>query len=196
MLLNFALVIDALISSKTRIKLLLKFFLNSHATAYLRSLESEFGESSNGIRLELNRLENAGLLLSDNEGNKKIFRANTGHPLFREIHNIILKQVGLDQVIENVVRRLGQVERVYLVGDFSKGMDSPVIDLVFVGDFDKSYLTQLVEKAEKIVGRKIRYLIYSPEESESLDWAQFDPEPLLLWEMGANAQTNEPNPTP
>lgn len=174
--------IDALISSKTRIKLLLKFFLNSHATAYLRSLESEFGESSNGIRVELNRLENAGLLLSDNEGNKKIFRANTGHPLFREIHNIILKQVGLDQVIENVIRRLGDVQRVYLVGDFSKGMDSPVIDLVFVGDFDKPYLTTLVEKAEKIVGRKIRYLLYTPEEAQTLDWKQFDPEPLLLWE--------------
>jgi hypothetical protein len=112
--------IDALISSKTRIKLLLKFFLNSNATAYLRSLESEFGESSNGIRVELNRLENAGLLLSGCEGNKKIFRANTGHPLFREIHNIILKHIGLDQVIENVIHRLGDVQRVYLVGDFQK----------------------------------------------------------------------------
>ncbi len=175
--------IDALISSKTRIKLLLKFFLNSHATAYLRSLESEFGESSNGIRVELNRLENAGLLLSDSEGNKKIFRANTGHPLFREIHNIILKQVGLDQVIETVIQRLGDVQRVYLVGDFSKGMDSPVIDLVFVGNFDKHYLSTLVEKAEKLVGRKIRYLLYSPEEAQTLDWKQFDPEPLLLWKM-------------
>jgi len=176
--------IDALISSKTRIKLLLKFFLNSNATAYLRSLESEFGESSNGIRVELNRLENAGLLLSESEGNKKIFRANTGHPLFREIHNIILKHIGLDQVIENVIHRLGDVQRVYLVGDFSKGMDSQVIDLVLVGDFDKSYLIALVEKAEKIVGRKIRYLLYSPEEAKMLDWKQFDPEPLLLWSNG------------
>ena len=91
--------IDALISSKTRIKLLLKFFLNSHATAYLRSLESEFGESSNGIRLELNRLEKAGLLCSESEGNKKIFRANTTHPLFSEIHNIVMKHIGLDQVV-------------------------------------------------------------------------------------------------
>jgi len=176
--------IDALISSKTRIKLLLKFFLNSNATAYLRSLESEFGESSNGIRVELNRLENAGLLLSEAEGNKKIFRANTGHPLFREIHNIILKHLGIDQIIENVIHRLGDVQRVYLVGDFSRGMDSQVVDLVLIGDFDKSYLITLVEKAEKIVGRKIRYLLYSPEEVKMLDWKQFDPEPLLLWSNG------------
>lgn len=173
--------IDALISSKTRIKLLLKFFLNSHATAYLRSLESEFGESSNGIRLELNRLENAGLLSSESEGNKKIFRANTTHPLFNEIHNIVMKHVGLDRVIENVIQRLGQVERVYLVGDFSKGMDSQVIDLIFIGDFDKSYLTDLVGKAEKIVGRKIRYLLYDSDDANTIDWKKYDPEPLLLW---------------
>jgi len=61
--------IEALISSKTRIKLLLKFFLNSNATSYLRGLESEFGESTNSIRIELNRFEEAGMLTSYNQGN-------------------------------------------------------------------------------------------------------------------------------
>ena len=65
--------IEGLITSKTRIKLLLKFFLNSETKSYLRSLESEFDESSNSIRVELNRLEAAGLLQSNLEGNKKIF---------------------------------------------------------------------------------------------------------------------------
>jgi hypothetical protein len=176
--------IDALISSKTRIKLLLKFFLNSNSTSWLRSLESEFGESSNAIRLELNHLEQAGLLLSESEGNKKIFRANTGHPLFREIHNIVLKHIGLDQVVENVIRRLGDVQRVYVVGDFSKGKDSPVIDLIFIGEFDKTYLTTLVEKAEKIVARKIRYLIYDNDDAAALDWNNYTPTPLLLWDKG------------
>ncbi|MCB0525547.1 MAG: ArsR family transcriptional regulator [Saprospiraceae bacterium] len=177
--------IDALISSKTRIKLLLKFFLNSEATAYLRSLESEFGESTNGIRLELNRLENAGLLRSQAAGNKKIFRANTQHPLFGEIHNILIKHIGLDQIIENVIQRLGNVQKVYLVGEFSKGIDSQVIDLILIGDFDKTYLTQLVEKAEKLIGRKIRYLIYNNKEANSIDWESYYPSPLLLWSMPA-----------
>lgn len=173
--------IDALISSKTRIKLLLKFFLNSHATAYLRSLEHEFGESSNAIRIELNRLEEAGLLLSNSDGNKKIFQANIKHPLFKEIHNIILKTIGLDQIVENVIQRLGNVDKVYLVGDFSKGMDSPIVDLILIGNFDKSYLAGLVEKVEKIIKRKIRYLIYDPQEAESINWKLYEPQPLLLW---------------
>ena len=75
--------LETLITSKTRIKLLLKFFLNIHNQGYLRSLESEFNESTNGIRQELNRFEHAGLLLTESEGNKKLYRANTNIPYLR-----------------------------------------------------------------------------------------------------------------
>ena len=173
--------IDALISSKTRVKLLLKFFLNSNATAYLRSLESEFGESSNAIRVELNRLEAAGMLVSQMNGNKKIFRANTEHPLFAEIHSILRKQIGLDHVVEHVVERLGAVDQVFLVGEFSRGCDSPIIDLLFIGAVDRAYLVELLEKAEALVQRKIRYLVYSREEGAAIDWERYEPAPVLLW---------------
>ncbi len=75
--------INALITSETRIKLLRKFFLNSSTRAHLRGLETEFGESSNAIRIELNRFEEAGLLHSLRDGNKKIYQANATHPLFQ-----------------------------------------------------------------------------------------------------------------
>ena len=173
--------IEALISSKTRIKLLLKFFLNSNTKAYLRGLETEFGESTNAIRVEINRFENAGMLKSELVGNKKIFQANTQHPLFQELHNILLKHVGLDRVIENVIERLGEVDKVFLIGEFSKGSDSDIIDLIFVGNIDKPYLINLIEKTENLVKRKIRYVIYSDSEFNTLDLKRFDPMPLLLW---------------
>ncbi len=183
--------IETLISSKTRIKLLLKFFLNSKATGYLRSLESEFGESTNGIRLELNRLEEAGMLSSKVKGNKKFFQANTKHPLFGEIHNIMMKHVGLDKVVENVVERLGQVNKVYLAGTFAKGIDSPIIDLIFIGNIDINYLVQLIEKVENMIHRKIRYLIYAPEKAAQIDWTHFGQDPLLLWHHTENEEGNE-----
>jgi hypothetical protein len=173
--------IETLISSKTRIKLLLKFFLNSASKAHLRGLETEFGESTNAIRIEINRFEQAGMLTSEMVGNKKIFRANTSHPLYREVHNILLKYTGLDSIIENVVKRLGSVRRVFVVGEFSKGIDSQIIDLILIGQIDKSYLISLIEKTEELVNRKIRYIIYSEEEEKTLDWSKFNPQPLLLW---------------
>lgn len=156
--------IDTLISSKTRIKLLLKFFLNARNAAYLRGLESEFNDSSNAIRVELNRLEEAGFIEAAQEGNKKMYRANTRHSLFQEIHNILRKHIGIDHIIENVIKRQGQVKAVFLTGTFAKGIDSPVIDLIIVGDIDKIYLLNLIEKAEKMVDRKIRYVLYCVQE--------------------------------
>lgn len=173
--------IETLISSKTRVKLLLKFFLNSRTTAYLRSLESEFGESTNAIRIELNKLENAGMLRATLKGNKKYFQANTQHPLFKEIHNILLKQIGLDKIIETVVKRLGEVDKVYLIGDFARGLDSLIIDLIFIGDVDKAYLLNLVEKVEKLINRKVRYLIFQENELYINQLDKMNPERLLLW---------------
>ncbi len=173
--------IETLISSKTRIKLLLKFFLNSRSISYLRGLEAEFGESSNAIRLELNRFEKAGMLKSFSEGNRKYFQANTDHPLYSEVHTILMKYIGFDRIIDTVIERLGEIKEVYIVGQFSKGLDSPVIDLMFTGDIDENFLIKLIRKAEDLIHRKIRYIIYRNDELPNIDWKQFDPQPLLLW---------------
>ena len=112
-----------------------------------------------------------------------MFQANTNHPLFSEIRTIVLKTIGLDQIVETVIERLGKVEKVYLVGEFAKGLDSNIIDLIFIGDIDKSYLVNLAEKAEKVVNRKIRYLIYKSESIANEDLKKFKPSPLLLWSI-------------
>ena len=99
---------NTLITSQTRVKLMLKFFLNGRTKAHLRGLETEFGESSNSIRIELNRFEKAGLLLSLKDGNKKVFQANSDHPLFNDIHSIILKETGIDR--EYLAHKVQQAE--------------------------------------------------------------------------------------
>jgi DNA-binding transcriptional ArsR family regulator len=174
--------ISTLITSQTRIKLLKKFFLNSSTKAHLRGLESEFGESSNSIRVELNRLEEAGLLNSLRDGNKKIYQANLDHPLFCDIHNIIMKESGIDRVIEKVIHRIGNLISIYLTGDFARGKDSPVIELILVGDnIDREYLARKVVQAEELVGRKVSYLVLDPSEAES-QLLMFKPTDLFpLW---------------
>jgi hypothetical protein len=147
----------------------------------LRGLATEFGESSNSIRIELNRLEDAGMLESSSQGNKKFFTANTKHPLFSEIHNILMKYIGFDQIIERVISRLGEVDQVYVTGDLSRGLNSEIIDLLFIGNIDKNYLIELIEKTEDLISKKIRYITYSREEAIHIDWTTYNPMPLLLW---------------
>lgn len=174
--------INTLITSQTRIKLLKKFFLNHSTKAHLRGLESEFGESSNSIRIELNRFEDAGLLTSLRDGNKKIYQANSDHPLYKDIHSIILKETGIDRVIEKVIHRLGNLLSVYLVGDFAHGKDSHVIELIFVGaEIDLEYLARKVVQAEELVGRKVSYTVLDPDEAKD-HFLKLKPSELLpLW---------------
>ena len=173
--------LDSLITSKTRIKLLMKFFLNPGTRAYLRSLADEFGESTNSVRVELNRLSEAGLLESADEGRTRVYRANTAHPLFPEVQRIVAKTVGLDKVVEQVVSRLGNVELAFITGDYAEGKDSGLIDLVLVGEIDKGYLQELVEKLEGLIGRKVRTLCLSSGEFTKLFEAMAKTQILVLW---------------
>jgi len=174
--------IETLISSKTRVKLLMKFFLNSNNVAYLRSLEEEFQESTNGIRLELNKFEKAGFLDSFLKGNKKLFKVNTKHPLFKDIHNIVMKLTGLEHIIDYVIKRIGDLEKVYLVGKLANGQDSEVIDLVLIGDnLNKSFLLEQIEKAEKKIGKKIKYVHYCMDEFDIEKIKESKVHPLLIW---------------
>lgn len=172
--------LDTLITSKTRIKLLLKFFLNANNTAHLRGLATELHESSNAIRLELNRLQEAGMIQAQAQGNKKIYQVNTTHPLYNEINSIVRKFLGLDVLIERVVLKLGNLSKVYLIGEMAKGLDAPIIDLLLIGDIDKIYLNSLIDKVESMLNRKLRILVLAKEEF-IINESMFKPK-LLLWE--------------
>lgn len=160
----------------------MRFFLNSNASSYLRSLSSEFDESTNSIRVELNRFENAGLLNTYVLGNKKMFIANTNHPLFPDIKNILMKHIGLDKIIADVVVKLGEIKKVFVVGDFARGIDNKIIDLVFVGEhINKTYLMTLIEKVEKIISRKVRYIVLNDIEFSDYKDQNKENERLLIW---------------
>ena len=162
--------LDTLIQSKTRLKLLLRFFLNPESSAYLRGLAQEFDESTNAVRVELNRFEEAGLIQSHKEGNKKMYQVNTNFPLFNELQKIAFKHFGIDQIIEQVIEKLGDVEAVYLTGDLARGLDTNVVDVTLIGtDIDNSYLARLVQKAEELIEKKIRTLTYSDIEESKIE---------------------------
>ncbi|MBL6730005.1 MAG: winged helix-turn-helix transcriptional regulator [Bacteroidia bacterium] len=173
--------LDTLIQSKTRLKLLLRFFLNPESSAYLRGLAQEFDESTNAVRVELNRFEEAGLIRSHKDGNKKMYQVNTNFPMFNELQKIAFKHFGIDQIIEQVIEKLGDVEAVYLTGDLARGLDSKVVDVTLIGrDIDNSYIARLVEKAEVLIGRKIRTLTYESDVNVELGF----PRLLIYGEIG------------
>jgi hypothetical protein len=143
-------------------------------------LAEEFGESSNAVRLELNRFEQAGLLESEANGNKKLYRANVVHPLYKDINSIISKTIGIDQIVDEVVAKIGDVEKAYVTGDFAIGKNGKTIDILLIGtNVNKNFLHRLIDKAESLINRKIRYLILSP--SEAVAHLGDGKDSMLIW---------------
>lgn len=163
--------LDSFFVGKIRLRLLTKLLINPVNPVYLRGLEKDLDVSSNTVRLELKKLSAMQLIQeqSDDKGNltstkTKYYFANKKHPLFGALRKIILHYVGLDQIIEHVLHKLGNVRKVYLIGELAVGKNSLFVDLVFVGQIDKVYLSQLVEKAEKLIDKKIRFVVFRTDE--------------------------------
>jgi Fe2+ or Zn2+ uptake regulation protein len=152
--------LESLITSKTRLRLLIKFFVNIANKGYLNSLANEFGESTNSVRKELNNLSSAGYLEKHNQNNKVIYSANASHPLFKIIQKTIHKHLGIEEILETVYNRIGDVKKVLLLGDYAKGIDSGVIEVLIVGNkINKEYLEEITPKIEKKIKRKVRFFV-------------------------------------
>jgi len=174
--------LSGIIASKTRIKLLMRLFLNPRSRSYLRELSKEFGVSTNAVREELNQLTKTNLLKSEKNGRQVYYKANTEHSLFPELKSMVGKVMGIDQVIDGIVNRLGDLERAYLIDEYAEGKDTGIIDILLVGDIDQYHLSDLTRKTERYINRKIRSLVLNQTEFEEFFADRKNRPSLLIWE--------------
>ena len=152
--------LDYLITSKTRLRLLIKFFSNPKNQGHLRGLAEEFGESTNAIRKELNHLSEAGLLLKTADNNKIDYQANTDHPLFSNLKDLIQKYLGFDQLLATVLERMGDVEQVALIGDYAKGLHTGKFTVQIAGEaVDEEYLERLSERIKELMDKEVEFQV-------------------------------------
>jgi len=161
--------LENLITSKTRLRLLVKFFINTANDGYLRGLATEMHENTNAIRKELNNLSDAGFIIRKEQESKVIYKANKLHPFFSLLQQIVRKHIGLDDIIESIVDRIGTINRVFLIGDYAKGIDSGQIEVVIEGDVvDENYLAQLKPKIETEIQKTITFHTTKQYEGDGL----------------------------
>ena len=101
-------------------------------------------------------MADAGLLVTEDEGKTKVYRANHQHPFFTEIKNMVSKFLGLDDLMERIVRRMGEVEKAYIIGDYAMGIDSGTVEMILIGkNLDTQYLEFIKDKTYEKVKRKV-----------------------------------------
>jgi len=147
---------------------------------YLRGLADEFGESSNAIRVELNRFESAGLLISMIDGNKKIYQANSSHPLFPEIQSLVFKYMGIDKLRENVTNNYKNIEEVWITGNYNFMNNNDNANLLLVGEgFDRIDLNNLLSNIKNTIHREINVITVLPKEIGG--YLSLNKSSLLIW---------------
>ncbi|MFC1602682.1 winged helix-turn-helix domain-containing protein [Pseudomonadota bacterium] len=176
-----------LITSKTRIRILMRLFLNPNQHAYLREMAGEFKVSPSQVREELQHLSDAGLLEHEKSGRQINYRANQQHPLFPELHSMVQKALGMDRILDSIIERLGNLEQAWLLDDYAEGKDTGLIDLLLVGAINQENLEDLVSKTERYIGRKIRTLVLMADEFDRLSPVFSERSMLLLWERTKSA---------
>lgn len=171
-----------LITSKIRIKILMRLFLHPEQQVYLRELSDEFQASPGHIKDELQQLMGSDLLTSEKQGKQINYQANISHPLYPELNSMVRKALGMDKILESIIERLGKLESAYLIDDYAQGKDTGLIDLLLVGDIDRNNLDDLVRKTERYINRKIRVLVLNREEFINMKEVLGGKIKLLLWE--------------
>ena len=157
---NYLIVLNQLITSKTRLRLLIKFFVSQAKRGYINGLASEFNESTNSIRKELNHLSEAGYLEKYKDNHKVAYKANIKHPMFEILQKVVYKHLGLEDIVDHVLNQMGEVKQIHLIGDYAKGLDSGKIEVLLVGnDLNNSYITSLEKKIQGIIERKVKFYI-------------------------------------
>lgn len=145
--------------------MLVKFFIRAANKGHLNALASEFGESTNGVRKELNKLKDAGYLISNKEQNKVIYRANTEHPLYSVLQQLVKKHLRLDEMVEAIVKRIGDVQKIILIGDYAKGIDSGLIEVLLIAkNINENYIIELEKKLKNKIGRKVVFFMDSEDD--------------------------------
>lgn len=154
--------------SRVRVKLIELFFTQPEELFYVRELTRLAKEEINAVRRELDRLLGAGVLKSEERGNRLYYFVNTQYVYFQEMQRLVAKSTGLGYKLRKLRRKLGQVNFVMFSGKFveNKPSRNDEVDLLVVGEIVLPELEALVADEEKKRGREINYTVLRPDEFE------------------------------
>ncbi len=175
-------IFTGLITSKMRIRILMRLFQNPGQRVYLRELAQEFVASPSQVSEELRQLNAAGLLTREKQGRQILYCANPKYVLFQELQSMVRKALGMDRILDSIIERLGNLDAALLVGDYALGKDTGIVDLFLVGNVDQRNLGDLVTKTERYIKRRIRALVVESGNMKELQTLLGKQPYLVLWE--------------
>jgi hypothetical protein len=157
--------LEDLIISRVRLKILTMFLSTPGRTAYVREIVRETDEEINAVRRELLHLEKGGLVSKESRANRIYYLFRTEYPLYFELLEIIAKTTGMGGEILKNRGKLGKLKFVMLSGRFARGQKVPNnVDLLVVGNVVLPELAQIVKSEEARRKCEINYTVMAVDE--------------------------------
>jgi predicted nucleotidyltransferase len=154
--------LETLLGSKLRAKVLGWLFSHPDERYFVRQLTALLKEDSTNVSRELARLEKTGILVSTTEGKQKYYQANRQSPIFNELHGLMLKTVGVADIIKKALGpRIAEIKLAFIFGSVARRAEDRFsdIDLLVVGDITFGEVVDLISTAEQALSRELNPVV-------------------------------------
>lgn len=150
-------------SSNTRVKLLNTFLLNPDEEYFIRELTRMLNEQINSVRRELDNLKKVGLLKARSKNRKKYYHINKDFIIYNELRSICTKASAFDTDIVKQIKKLGTFDLIVLSGVFVDDAETKTVDLLLVGEAEKTALEKFLKNELKF-DREVKYSLMTKED--------------------------------
>lgn len=154
-----------LLSSRVKAEIFRLLFGVTANELHVRAIERQSGLADATVRQELKRLLRLGIVESRIDGNRTYYRADTRHPLYPDIRNMVLKTEGLGEVLHQALVS-PDIKLAFVFGSVAAGTESAQsdIDLIVIGTISLRQLVKLLSGVAMRVGREINPHVFTAEE--------------------------------
>jgi len=144
------------------------FFNDPEKEYYLGELARKLGKKPGVFQRDINSLNEKKFLESSYVGNRRFFKLNKNHPLYREIQSIFFKTTGIEGSLRRVIERISGIKRAFIYGSYAQGKEHSTsdVDLFVVGTIDENKLIDEISKLEGKISREINYTLMTEKEFE------------------------------
>ncbi len=171
--------LNDLIISKVRVKLLTIFLSAPGKIIHVRELVRQAKEEINAVRRELAHLEKAGMVFKEQRANRLYYSFRKDNPLYFDLLGLIAKTTGLGGAILKNRNKLGRIKLAMLSGKFVRNIagSAEKVDLLIVGNVVIPEVAVLVREEELRKGREI---FFTPMTEEEFAFRKKKKDPFIL----------------
>jgi predicted nucleotidyltransferase len=163
-------ILSATLFGKTRRAVLALLYSHSDESFYLRQIVRTAGVGLGAVQRELKKLSEAGIIRRKARGRQVYYQANPECPVYDELKNLVIKTVGVGDVLRAALAPLAdRISVAFLFGSLVRGGErsNSDVDIMIVGNVSFAEVVSLLGRAQTTIRREINPLIYPPEEFRS-----------------------------